>query len=129
MKIPFHFFLPLIVSLIALLLPNKAIANIADSLYHPTLGNLSHQESIENTIATNYSTIQSIVPHLRPLQQQIPTIKGIIENHHKVEKLWGFYEEAKRDGTDLMNNPLTHELAFSTQYTFCLLYTSDAADE
>lgn len=124
MKIPFQFFLPILVSTIALMITNKAIANVSDSLYHPTLKNLSPQANSEHTIATNYSTIQSIVPHLLVLQRQIPTIKGVIENHQKVEKLWGFYEEAKRDGTDLTNNPLTHELAFSAQYTLYLINES-----
>jgi len=124
MKMPFQFSLPLLIATISFLTTNQSIANVVDSLYHPTLDKVSQQANLEKTIAKNYATIQSIVPHLMGLQRQIPTIKGIIENQHKVEKLWRFYEEAKRDGTDLTNNPLTNELAFSVQYTLYLLNES-----
>jgi len=124
MKISFQFLLPLLVSTIIFSITNKSIASTTDSLYRPKLNNLSPQANIENTIAINYATIQSIIPHLIELQGQIPAINGIIENQQKVEKLWGFYEEAKRDGTDLIHNPLINELAFSTQYTLYLLNES-----
>lgn len=124
MKIYYRHFLPLIVSLIVLISNQKSKAYISDSLYNPTLGHLASPTTSENTIATNYSTIQKIVPHLAEMQGQVIAIKNILESSQKVEKLWGYYEEAKRDGTDLTNNPLIKELAFSAQYTLYLLNES-----
>ncbi len=124
MKTNFRYFLPILISLITFLVIPQCIANVRDSLYHPMISNSPQQTIVENTIATNYSSIQNIVPHLIEMQGQIPIIKEIIENFHKVEKLWGFYEEAKRDGTNLINNPLTNELAFTTHYTLYLLNES-----
>ena len=124
MKIIARLFFPIIVSLIVLLSTQLCIANVIDSLYNPALGHLTNQTTIENTITTDYATIQKIVPHLREMQGHIMEVKDILENYQKVEKLWGYYEEAKRDGTSLVNNPLIKELAFSAQYTLYLLNES-----
>jgi len=124
MKISISAFFPILISLLTILPIQKSIANVTDSLNQPTLDNLSQQTILENTITANYTTIRKIVPHLVGMQRQVPSIKGIIENYNKVEKLWGFYEEAKRDGTNLTDKPLSNELAFSAHYTLYLLNES-----
>ena len=125
MKIIAQPFFQIIVSLIVLLSTHQSIANnVTDSLYNPILGNVAIQTATENTIITDYSTIQKIIPHLTEMQGQVMEIKAILESYQKVEKLWGYYEEAKRDGTSLVDNPLTKELAFSAQYTLYLLNES-----
>ncbi|GEM_PF-4452003 len=124
MKIIVRPFFPIIVSLIVLLSFQQSIANVTDSLYNPALGHLTNQTTTENTIITDYSTIQKIVPHLTEMQGHIIAIKDILESYQKVEKLWGYYEEAKRDGTNLVDNRLIKELAFSVQYTLYLLNES-----
>lgn len=123
MRIYYRIYQSLIISVLFLFFSNELIATVNDTLNTP-LVHLTEQTKLENSITAKVSAIQKIVPHLVGMQRQIVEISPIIENYHKVEKLWGFYEEAKRDGTNLTNNPLIHELAFSAQYTLYLLNES-----
>jgi len=120
MKINYQHFLLILVSLITFLPNQKSMAHVTDSLNTPFL-QITKQAKLENTIIANYSTIQTIVPHLMKMQRQIPIIKGIIENYKKVENLWGFYEEAKRDGKNLTDSPLMNELTYLSKYTLYLV--------
>lgn len=113
----------LLVNLFAFLLNQRLVANVPDSLNTPFSPN-KEQTQLENNITTNYNSIQQIVPHLLEMQGQIPSILEVIKNYNKVEKLWGYYEEAKRDGKNMISNPLIKELAFSTKYTLYLLNES-----
>ncbi len=125
MKIPFHYFLSMLVGILLLFSTNTSIANnVADSLNTPFSNNWAAPTAIENTITKDYTSIQKIVPHLMEMQGHIIEIKDILNNYQKVEKLWGYYEEAKRDGANLDNNPLIKELAFSSKYTLYLLNES-----
>ena len=124
MKIHYSYVSTFLIWLIILLFSNKSIANVNDSLHFPTLEMVTTQNNIENSITENCLTIKNIIPQLAAELGHIVEIKYILENYHKVEKLWGYYEEAKRDGTNLNNNPLIKELAFSAKYTLYLLNES-----
>ena len=99
----------------------STLANISDTLYHPLATTNKAFLSVDKELTANYLTLQKIIPHLIPMRGQIATIQNIMDNYQKVEKLWGYYEEAKRDGTRLDNHPISKELAFSTEYTLHLL--------
>ena len=118
MKIQSNYLLLLIVT-ITCLCSNNLVANTKDSLNLPSFFNALSE--VETKIAVDYSTIQKIVPHLATMQGQISEINYILENYKKVENLWGFYEEAKRDGKNLTNSPLIQELAYLSKFTLYLL--------
>ena len=113
----------LIIGILLLFLPNQTFATESDSLNISSIPK-GKQFQLEINITSNYLIIQDIVPHLIEMQGQIPALQEVFENYNKVEKLWGYYEEAKRDGKNLEHNPLTKELAFSTKYTLYLLNES-----
>jgi len=118
MKIQSRYILPLM-GVMVLLLTNKLLANTSDSLYFPAP--LIIQNDIEANIGLDYNTIQQIMPPLTTMQGQVSEINYILENYKKVENLWGFYEEAKRDGKNLNNSPLIKELTYLSKYTLFLI--------
>ena len=124
MKISITSIIPFLIGVIVL-----SFCRVASAHKNDSLGINSKTENVspllpEETLAIDYQTIKTIVPHLMEMQGQVIVIRDIIVNYNKVEKLWGFYEEAKRDGSIVSKGSLVKELSFSTKYTLYLLDTA-----
>ena len=112
-------FLPLLISVLYFSLTNALFANVNDSLHYPAI--YTSPTNVETELTENYATLQSIIPHLKSRHGHLGEVQYILENYTKVEKLWNFYEEAKRDGKNLNNDPILKELTYLSKYTLYLL--------
>jgi len=119
MQIQSKFFRILLISLFYSSFANLLFANERDSLNHPTI--YEPPSKTETDLSTNYLTLREIMPHLKGMQVRLGELQYIFDNYTKVEKLWNFYEEAKRDGKNLNNDPILKELSYLSKYTLYLL--------